>query len=63
MKRYKTHDECRKQFVEEMEQILFKFDAIDRDTVWSRTEPKWWIDMSDLKKQIKALILSHKSNN
>jgi hypothetical protein len=41
----------RQKFVREMQSIISKLDAIDKETPWQHVEPEWWLDMMDIRKK------------
>ncbi len=35
-------------------QTLVAIDAIDKATPWQETEPKWWLEMMEVRRKISA---------
>jgi len=52
MKINKTQDECHKEWNQLRQEILIKIEQIDQDTPFSETEPKWWLEMSNVRRII-----------
>jgi len=40
----------REKFINEMEQLIIKLKAIDKETPWQNSEPEWWLAMSDIER-------------
>jgi len=34
------------------QEMIDKINALDKDTPWSETEPKWWIEMSNVRRAL-----------
>lgn len=58
----KTHEECKKEFVELLEVAINGIKAIDKETVYSVREPKWWSEMMDLKRIMQDSVNNWKTN-
>jgi hypothetical protein len=41
----------RQKFVSEMQSIISKIDAIDKETPWQHVEPEWWLEMMGIRKK------------
>jgi hypothetical protein len=41
----------RQKFVSEMQSIISKLDAIDKETPWQHVEPEWWLEMMDIRQK------------
>ena len=50
----------RQKFVSEMEQLLVKLKAIDKETPWQHVEPEWWLAMSDVERMAIATVQKFK---
>jgi hypothetical protein len=50
----------RQKFVAEMEQLLVKLKAIDKETPWQYIEPEWWLAMSDIERMAIAAVQKFK---
>ncbi len=50
----------RQKFVSEMEQLLVKLKAIDKETPWQHVEPEWWLAMSDIERMAIAAVKKFK---
>jgi hypothetical protein len=50
----------RQKFVSEMEQLLVKLKAIDKETHWQHVEPEWWLAMSDIERMAIAIVQKFK---
>ena len=50
----------RQKFVSEMEQLLVKLKAIDKETPWQHVEPEWWLAMSDIERMAIAAVQKFK---
>jgi hypothetical protein len=50
----------RQKFVLEMEQLLVKLKAIDKETPWQHVEPEWWLAMSDIERMAIAAVQKFK---
>ncbi len=50
----------RQKFVSEMEQLLVKLKAIDKETPWQQVEPEWWLAMSDIERMAIAAVQKFK---
>ncbi len=50
----------RQKFVTEMEQLLVKLKAIDKETPWQHVEPEWWLAMSDIERMAIAAVQKFK---
>lgn len=37
-------------------ELLLSIDIIDKATRWSETEPKWWLEMMDIRKAVSNVI-------
>lgn len=58
MPQYKTHTQCKEKLIDLLKYTLNQIDEIDSETVYSITEPNWWLEMQDLKREInKSLII------
>ena len=50
----------RQKFVAEMEHLLVKLKAIDKETTWQHVEPEWWLAMSDIERMAIAAVQKFK---
>lgn len=41
----------RQKFVAEMQSVISKIDAIDKETEWRPSEPEWWLEMMDIRRK------------
>lgn len=48
----KTQDECRMEWEISRQEFLDKINQIDNETPFSDTEPKWWLGMAEVRRQI-----------
>lgn len=52
----------RQKFVLEMEQLLIKLKAIDKETPFQSVEPEWWLAMSNIERMAIASVQKFKSD-
>lgn len=45
-----TQEECRKEWEDAKCAFLAKIRQIDNKTMWSETEPKWWLEMMEIER-------------
>lgn len=50
----------RQKFVSEMEQLLVKLKAIDKETPWQHIETEWWLVMSDIERMAISAVQKFK---
>lgn len=43
------------RLLSEIEKALAELSAIDKATPWSEAEPKWWLEMSNVQRDLYAL--------
>lgn len=46
----------RQMFVNEVENMINKLVEIDKSTPWQPVEPEWWLEMSDLERNMRVLL-------
>jgi len=47
-----TQNECKEKWLELRQRILDEIKALDKETPWSESEPKWWLEMRQVQKEI-----------
>jgi len=40
------------RYTKAIENTINEFDKIDKDTPWQEVEPKWWLDMMELSRDM-----------
>lgn len=54
--RPRTQDECRIRFTDRVLAMRVDIYEIDRETPWSEVEPKWWLEMMEIDKQLTQFL-------
>lgn len=54
--RARSQEDCRERFVVKVMEMRSEIGEIDAQTPWSEVEPKWWLEMMEIDKQLTQFL-------